>query len=65
MTMSTRARYTGYRFPAEIIGHAVWLYITTVGQRICGSMNGCVAVYVHRLDDDDEGDQAHGDHHDK
>ena len=20
------ARYTGYRFPAEIIGHAVWLY---------------------------------------
>ena len=26
MTTSTRARYTGYRFPAEIIGHAVWLY---------------------------------------
>jgi putative transposase len=21
-----RARYAGYRFPAEIIGHAVWLY---------------------------------------
>ena len=21
-----RARYTGYRFPVEIIGHAVWLY---------------------------------------
>jgi putative transposase len=20
------ARYTGYRFPAEIISHAVWLY---------------------------------------
>jgi hypothetical protein len=26
MTIPTRARYAGYRFPAEIIGHAVWLY---------------------------------------
>ena len=26
MTTSARARYSGYRFPAEIIGHAVWLY---------------------------------------
>ena len=26
MTTSARARYTGYRFPAEIIRHAVWLY---------------------------------------
>ena len=26
MTTPARARYTGYRFPAEIIGHAVWLY---------------------------------------
>src|SRR5215471_4617545 len=26
MTTSASARYTGYRFPAEIIGHAVWLY---------------------------------------
>jgi putative transposase len=26
MTRSACARYTGYRFPAEIIGHAVWLY---------------------------------------
>src|SRR5246500_988237 len=23
---SARPRYAGYRFPAEIIGHAVWLY---------------------------------------
>ena len=23
---SARARYAGYRFPVEIIGHAVWLY---------------------------------------
>ena len=26
MRTSTRTRYAGYRFPAEIIGHAVWLY---------------------------------------
>ena len=26
MTTPVRTRYTGYRFPAEIIGHAVWLY---------------------------------------
>jgi putative transposase len=25
MTTRARARYAGYRFPAEIIGHAVWL----------------------------------------
>jgi putative transposase len=25
------ATYHGYRFPAEIIGHAVWLYHTTSG----------------------------------
>ena len=26
MTRPPRARYSGYRFPAEIISHAVWLY---------------------------------------
>src|SRR5207245_11653345 len=26
MTRRGRARYAGYRLPAEIIGHAVWLY---------------------------------------
>src|SRR3977135_1982796 len=26
MTTPVRARYAGDRFPAEIIGHAVWLY---------------------------------------
>jgi putative transposase len=26
MTTTARARYAGYRFAAEIIGHAVWLY---------------------------------------
>lgn len=35
--------------------------ITTVGQEICGSANGCVAVYVHRPDDDDDHGNGHGD----
>src|SRR5512134_3119823 len=26
MTMSLRSRYAGYRFPPEIISHAIWLY---------------------------------------
>jgi hypothetical protein len=26
MTTPARARYAGYRFPAEIISHGVWLY---------------------------------------
>jgi putative transposase len=26
VTTAGRARYAGYRFPAEIISHAVWLY---------------------------------------
>src|ERR687898_3106923 len=26
MTTPTRSRYTGQRFPPEVIGHAVWLY---------------------------------------
>ena len=26
MTTAARARYSAYRFPAEIISHAVWLY---------------------------------------
>ena len=26
MTTSARTRYAGYRFPSEIISHAVWLY---------------------------------------
>jgi hypothetical protein len=27
MTTFAYARYTGYRFPAEIIAHAVWPYL--------------------------------------
>jgi putative transposase len=26
MTMSLRSRYAGYRFPPEVISHAIWLY---------------------------------------
>ena len=26
MTTTTCSRYAGYRFPAEVISHAVWLY---------------------------------------
>ena len=26
MTAASRSPYAGYRFPAEIISHAVWLY---------------------------------------
>ena len=41
--------------------------ITTVGQGICGSMNGCVAVYVHHVDEDrdadDEDDRGDRDRH--
>ena len=27
MRISARTRYAGYRLPAEIIGHAVWLWL--------------------------------------
>jgi hypothetical protein len=36
--------------------------ITTVGQGICGGMNGCIAVYVHDVDRDRDDDDEHGDH---
>ena len=41
---------------------------TTVGAGICGSTNGCVAVYQHDVDEDDEhhdhDDDGHGHDHD-
>jgi hypothetical protein len=39
---------------------------TTVGQQICGSTNGCVAVYVHHVEakDDDEHEDRDEHHHD-
>jgi hypothetical protein len=37
---------------------------TTVGEQICGSTNGCVAVYAHHVDRDGDrdDDDEHGDH---
>jgi len=37
---------------------------TTVGAGICGGTNGCVAVFVHHVDDDDQEADADFDHHD-
>jgi hypothetical protein len=38
--------------------------VTTVGAGICGTANGCVAVYQHDVDDDDHRDEDDDDHHD-
>jgi hypothetical protein len=39
---------------------------TTVGAGICGSMNGCVAVYIHEVDDEDgKNDRCQNDDHGK
>jgi hypothetical protein len=37
---------------------------TAVGAAICGSSNGCVAVYKHDVDEDDEGHDHDGGDHD-
>jgi len=44
--------------PAAVVG--VGGDTTTNGAAICGSNNGCVAVFKHDVDDDD--DEDHGDH---
>jgi hypothetical protein len=36
---------------------------TTVGVGICGSTNGCVAVYAHDVDDDDRDQDQHRERH--
>ena len=35
---------------------------STVGENICGSTNGCVAVYAHDVDRDRDDHDDHGDH---
>jgi hypothetical protein len=35
---------------------------TTVGEKICGGTNGCVAVYIHDVDADKDDDDDRGDH---
>ena len=37
--------------------------ITTVGQQICGSTNGCVAVYIHDVGDDNENNVCQNNEH--
>ena len=44
--------------PASVVGSGG--DITTVGQGICGTMSGCVAVYVHHLDRDGDHDGDDG-----
>lgn len=41
--------------PAAVVGPGG--DVTTVGQEICGSTNGCVAVYQHKVKDHDEHDE--------
>jgi DNA-binding beta-propeller fold protein YncE len=37
---------------------------TTVGQNLCGSMNGCVVVFQHKVKSKDDGDEDEDDHDD-
>jgi len=47
---STRARYTGYRFPAEIIGHTVWLYFRfPLGLRMVEKLLGFICSSRRRV----------------
>jgi putative transposase len=47
MTTSARACYTGYRFPGEIIGHAVWLYFRfPLGLRIVEKLRASRGIIV-------------------
>src|SRR5215472_17082834 len=47
MRTSTGTRYAGYRFPAEIIGHAVWLYFRfPLGLRIVEELLSARGIIV-------------------
>src|SRR5436305_11448033 len=47
MTTPARARYAGYRFPAEIISHAVWLYFRfPLGLRMVEEMLAARGIIV-------------------
>jgi putative transposase len=48
MRTSARTRYAGYRFPAEIIGHAVWLYFRfPLGLRLVEVAGGPRLIVSH------------------
>ena len=55
MTMSLRSHYAGHRFPAEIISHAVWLYLyaSGVGRGLCLLTAGARDVGIGRMELDD------------
>ena len=47
MTISARARYSGYWFPAEIISHAVWLYFRfPLGRRMVEELLAARGIIV-------------------
>src|SRR6266850_4455363 len=47
MRTSARTRYAGYRFPAEIISHAVWLYFRfPLGLRMVEEMLAARGIVV-------------------
>ncbi len=47
MTTIARSRYAGYRFPAEIISHAVWLYFCfPLGLRLVEELLGARGIVV-------------------
>ena len=46
MTTPAHTRYGGYRFPAEIIGHAVWLYFRPLGLRMVEELLAARGIIV-------------------
>jgi putative transposase len=49
MTTRARTRYAGYRFPAEIIGHGVWLYFHfPLGPRMVEELLAARGIIVSR-----------------
>src|ERR1700747_3819141 len=47
MKTSARARYAGYRFPSEIISHAVWLYFRVpLGRRMVEELLAARGIIV-------------------
>jgi putative transposase len=49
MTTAVRARYAGYLFPAEIIGHAGWLYFHfPLGLRMVEELQAARGIIVSR-----------------
>jgi hypothetical protein len=49
--------------PQATVGTGGDTTIPSVGAGICGGTNGCVAVYKHDVNEDDEDNEHHDDHH--